>query len=134
MLLEGKGGKHRLVPLGECATLALQLYLERGRPRLQRPATREASAFVFLNRFGRPLSRQGWFQKLRELAVGAGIGRPVSPHTLRHSFATHLLEGGADLRTLQALLGHADIATTQIYTHVSGKHLREAHREHHPRS
>ena len=139
VMLTGKGDKHRLVPVGECATAALLLWIERGRPALAkrkpgRAASAAAGRHVFLNRHGRRLSRQGWFQKLRDYALQAGITRPVSPHVLRHSFATHLLEGGADLRTVQALLGHADISTTQIYTHVSGKHLREAHRKHHPRS
>ncbi len=135
VMLEGKGGKHRLVPLGECAALVIGLYLERARPQLLPDgAAGRAQDHVFVNRFGRRLSRQGWYQKLRDLGVRAGIARPISPHTLRHSFATHLLEGGADLRTVQALLGHADIATTQIYTHVSGKHLRAAHRKHHPRA
>ncbi len=135
VMLEGKGGKHRLVPLGECAALVLGLYLERARPQLlPEGAAGSKQDHVFVNRFGRRLSRQGWYQKLRDLGVRAGIARSISPHTLRHSFATHLLEGGADLRTVQALLGHADIATTQIYTHVSGKHLRAAHRKHHPRA
>ena len=89
---------------------------------------------MFLNHRGARLTRQGWFEKLREHALAAGITRDISPHKLRHSFATHLLEGGADLRTVQTLLGHADIATTEVYTHVTDQHLRATHRKHHPRA
>jgi integrase/recombinase XerD len=130
--LIGKGDKPRLVPLGAPAVAALHRWLTDARPALAKG--RRAGARVFLNHRGGPLSRQGFFQKLREYALAAGIVRPISPHKLRHSFATHLLEGGADLRAVQTLLGHADIATTQIYTHVSDRHLRAAHRRHHPRA
>lgn len=131
----GKGDKHRLVPISRWASVALQEYIASGRPELlparASAATRQA---VFLNARGGRLSRQGWFQRLREHALAAGITRPISPHKLRHSFATHLLEGGADLRVVQALLGHADISTTQIYTHVGDAHVRAAYDRHHPRA
>ena len=129
--LIGKGDKMRLVPLGGPAVAALHAWLRDGRPALA--AGKRVSPLVFLNKHGARLSRQGFFQKLREHAITAGITRAISPHKLRHSFATHLLEGGADLRAVQTLLGHADIATTQIYTHVSDAQLRSTHRKHHPR-
>jgi len=132
--LIGKGDKPRIAPLGEPAIEALELYLREGRPALLQGATDKAPPWVFLNAHGARLSRQGWYIKLRELAEAAGLKRPISPHRLRHSFATHLLEGGADLRTLQVLLGHSDIATTQVYTQVSQKHQRAAYRKHHPRA
>ena len=130
--LIGKGDKPRLVPIGAPAVAALHAWLRDGRPLLAK-GKRVVSA-VFLNHRGGRLSRQGMFQKLREHALVAGITRPISPHKLGHSFATHLIEGGADLRAVQTLLGHADIATTQVYTHVSDQHLRTAHRKHHPRA
>jgi tyrosine recombinase XerD len=127
----GKGGKERVVPLGSHARAALAAYLERERPRLvgARP-----SAYVFLGPRGRPLTRQAVWKLVRRHALAAGLGRRVSPHTLRHTFATHLLGGGADLRVVQALLGHADVGTTQIYTHVAPGRLREVHRRFHPRA
>jgi integrase/recombinase XerD len=127
----GKGGKERVVPLGRQARSALEEYLTRERPRLLhgRP-----SPFVFLGPRGRPLTRQAVWKLVRRRARAAGVGKKVSPHTLRHTFATHLLGGGADLRIVQTLLGHADIGTTQIYTHVAPTRLREVHRRHHPRS
>jgi len=131
----GKGGKQRIVPVGEYAVRALVEYLAEGRPALVRPGARaQARAWVFLSSRGRRLTRQGWFERLRAHATNAGITRPISPHKLRHSFATHLLEGGADLRSVQALLGHADISTTQVYTHVSQSHVRAAYDRHHPRA
>ena len=130
--LIGKGDKMRVVPLGVPAVTALHTWLETARPLLVRG--KRVHNFVFVNHHGGHLSRQGFFQKLREYALVAGITRAISPHKLRHSFATHLIEGGADLRAVQTLLGHADIATTQIYTHVSDQHLRAAHRKHHPRA
>jgi integrase/recombinase XerD len=130
--LIGKGDKPRLVPIGGPAVAALQAWLRDGRPSLAKG--KRITPWVFLNHRGGRLSRQGMFQKLRDYALVAGITRPISPHKLRHSFATHLLEGGADLRAVQTLLGHADIATTQVYTHVSDQHLRAAHRKHHPRA
>ena len=127
----GKGGKERVVPIGRAARTALAAYLTRERPRLLRG---RPSPFVFLGPRGRPLTRQAVWKLVRRRALAAGVGERVSPHTLRHTFATHLLEGGADLRIVQTLLGHADISTTQIYTHVSPTRLREVHRRHHPRS
>lgn len=125
----GKGDRERLVPLGAPAAAALGAWLAEGRPAL----VRGPQPWLFVNRFGRRLSRQGFFLKLQDHALAAGITRSLSPHKLRHSFATHLLAGGADLRVVQTLLGHADIGTTEIYTHVSGEDLRERHRRHHPR-
>jgi len=127
----GKGGKERVVPLGRPARAALAAYLERERPRLLRG---RPSPFVFLGPGGRPLTRQAVWKLVRRRALAAGLGRRVSPHVLRHTFATHLLTGGADLRVVQALLGHADIVTTQVYTHVAPSRLREVHRRHHPRA
>jgi integrase/recombinase XerD len=135
-ILTGKGSKQRMVPLGDCALVAMLAYLEDGRPALAAKARGKArrNVHVFLNCRGGRLSRQGWFQRLREHAITAGITRPVSPHKLRHSFATHLIEGGADLRAVQTLLGHADISTTQVYTHLSQTHVRHAYDRHHPRA
>jgi integrase/recombinase XerD len=126
----GKGGKERVVPLGRHARAALASYLADERPRLLRG---RPSPFVFLGPGGRPLTRQAVWKLVRRRALAAGLGRRVSPHTLRHTFATHLLTGGADLRIVQTLLGHADIGTTQIYTHVAPSRLREVHRRYHPR-
>jgi integrase/recombinase XerD len=142
VLLVGKGDKHRMVPLGVPARDALQRYLEQGRPVLMAPPKRskrkrasgKPAPFVFVNNRRRRLSRQGVWARLRQHALKAGITRAISPHKLRHSFATHLLEGGADLRSVQALLGHADISTTQVYTHLSQAHVRQAYDRHHPRS
>jgi integrase/recombinase XerD len=128
--LTGKGDKQRLVPVGAPAIAALRAWIEVGRPELIRGAVR----WLFVNQRGARLSRQGFFLKLQQYALQAGITRAVSPHKLRHSFATHLLEGGADLRAVQTLLGHVDIGTTEIYTHVTREHLRERHRKHHPRA
>ena len=126
----GKGSKERLVPIGGSAVGALSLYLRELRPRLEKG---EGEGRVFLNARGRPLSRMGVWKILRQHVETAGIRKPVSPHTIRHSFATHLLEGGADLAAVQEMLGHADIATTQIYTHVDRHYLAQVHREFHPR-
>ena len=127
----GKGNKERLVPLGRCALQALKCYLEQERPQLlSRRASVEA---LFVNRWGRRLTRQRVWQLLRFYAAKAGTGKAIHPHTLRHSFATHLLERGADLRTVQELLGHADISTTQRYTHVDRARLKAVHARHHPR-
>lgn len=135
VMLTGKGSKQRLVPLGDYARLAMIRWLAEGRPALlARAKTKARSEWVFINHRGGRLSRQGWFEKLREHAVKAGITRDISPHKLRHSFATHLLEGGADLRAVQTLLGHADISTTQVYTHLSQTHVRDAYERHHPRA
>jgi integrase/recombinase XerD len=129
----GKGRRERLVPLGEPALAALARYLEASRPALARKSARPSEA-LFLSRRGAPMSRQNFFERLRGLAARAGLARErVSPHVLRHAFATDLLDGGADLRAVQAMLGHADLATTQIYTHVSRARLRELVDAHHPR-
>lgn len=126
----GKGGKERLVPIGRGAIGAVAVYLRELRPALDRG---RAAGRLFLNAQGRPLSRVGAWKILRKHVERAGITAPVSPHTLRHSFATHLLEGGADLRAVQEMLGHADIATTQVYTHIDRDYLRSVHRQFHPR-
>ncbi len=127
---EGKGSRQRMVPLGDEAAIWLNRYIDRARPQLARPASGDR---VFLNGRGKPLSRMGIWKILRKYVIQAGISKRVSPHTLRHTFATHLLEGGADLRSVQRMLGHADISTTQVYTHVDREYLREVHRMHHPR-
>ncbi|HEX4703051.1 MAG TPA: site-specific tyrosine recombinase XerD [Pseudonocardiaceae bacterium] len=132
VLLDGKGGKQRLVPIGRPALTALDAYLIRVRPAL---ATKgRGTPAVFLNLRGGRLSRQSAWQVLREAADRAGIRTPVSPHTLRHSFATHLLEGGADVRVVQELLGHASVTTTQVYTLVTVTTLREVYATAHPRA
>ncbi len=126
----GKGAKERVVPLGDRAREALEAYLKHGRPLLARG---RPSPYVFLNRSGRRLSRQSVWKIVKAWCRRAGVAPDTSPHTLRHSFATHLLEGGADLRSVQMMLGHADLATTQIYTHVTRERLRDLVRRHHPR-
>jgi integrase/recombinase XerD len=130
LVVKGKGGKTRAVPFGRWARERLSEYLNNGRRALLKG---RSSAYVFVTRSGKPLTRQGFWKLIRAYALAAGIDKRVTPHTLRHSFATHLLEGGADLRSVQAMLGHADISTTQIYTHVDGARLKKVHREHHPR-
>jgi integrase/recombinase XerD len=127
----GKGSKERVVPLGAAANAALQGYLARGRPALVAERRSEA---LFVNRSGRALTRQGFWKLLRGYGERAGIGTSFSPHTLRHSFATHLLEHGADLRSVQVLLGHANISTTEIYTHVNRERLRRLYESFHPRA
>lgn len=126
----GKGSKERIVPLGRIASRAVQAYLERSRPALDRG--REAAA-LFLNRRGTRLSRQTIWHLIRRYARDARLAKRITPHTLRHSFATHLLERGADLRVVQELLGHANIATTQVYTHVDPGRLKKIHQQYHPR-
>ena len=126
----GKGSKERVVPIGEAAADAVKEYLERGRPVLLRGKESEA---LFISSHRRQISRQMFWERIKLYARTAGITRNISPHTLRHSFATHLLDNGADLRAVQAMLGHADISTTQIYTHVSRERLRQVHEKHHPR-
>lgn len=127
----GKGSKERLVPIGRKAIAAVAIYNRELRPRLERG---QGKGILFLNARGQPLSRMGAWKILRKYVEIAGITKSVSPHTLRHSFATHLLEGGADLRAVQEMLGHADISTTQIYTHVDREYLRSVHRQFHPRA
>ena len=126
----GKGSKERLVPIGRTAIGAVAVYVRELRPRLEQGKGR---GILLLNARGEPLSRMGAWKILRKYVEKAGITKRVSPHTLRHSFATHLLEGGADLRAVQEMLGHADISTTQIYTHVDREYLRTVHRQFHPR-
>ena len=132
----GKGSKQRIVPIGTMATDSLTIYLEQVRPGLAQPkgVQRGDSGYLFLNRSGNGLTRQGFWKMIKRRALQAGITKNVTPHTLRHSFATHLLENGADLRVVQTLLGHVDIATTQIYTHVSREHVKKVHKQFHPRS
>jgi integrase/recombinase XerD len=127
----GKGAKERLVPIGRSAIAGLAIYQRELRPRLERGAGR---GMLFLSARGEPLSRMGAWKILRRYVERAGLKKHVSPHTLRHSFATHLLEAGADLRAVQEMLGHADISTTQIYTHVDREYLRQVHRQYHPRA
>ena len=129
----GKGDKERIVPLGRMAMEAIRAYNERGRPFLGGAGTLKAPE-LFLNNRGRRLSRQGLHAIIKRYAREAGLADDVSAHTLRHSFATHLLEGGADLRAVQEMLGHADLSTTQIYTHVTTAHLQKIYREAHPRA
>ena len=126
----GKGSKQRLVPLGEVALSSLEEYLADGRAMLKPEARCQ---YLFLNRRGKGLSRQGFWKILRRAALKSGIGCTIYPHMLRHSFATHLLENGADLRAVQVMLGHADISTTQIYTHVIRERLKQVHQQFHPR-
>jgi integrase/recombinase XerD len=128
---QGKGGKQRIVPLGRPAVNALRAYLDGLRPKLV--ATTPDATRVFVSRGGKPLSRETLWVVVKKYVRRAGLHAKVSPHTLRHSFATHLLAGGADLRTVQELLGHASIQTTQRYTHVDRERLREIHRRFHPR-
>ncbi len=127
----GKGDKERIIPVGEVAIDWLKTYLRDSRPKLLKGQQSEA---VFLNDHGRPISRQGVWLLIKNLVKAAGIQKDVSPHTLRHSFATHILENGADLRIVQELLGHSDISTTQIYTHISKKRLTEVYDQFHPRA
>ena len=131
VLVIGKGNKERVVPLGRKAVAAMQRYLDAGRPKL---VTKRSPANVFLTKRGTPFSPVTLWLRVKRRARRAGIARNVTPHMLRHSFATHLLEHGADLRVIQELLGHANISTTEIYTHVAGSRLREVHRKFHPRA
>ncbi|MBE3577438.1 MAG: site-specific tyrosine recombinase XerD [Limnochordales bacterium] len=127
----GKGNKERIVPLGEAARAAILAYLRHGRPAL---VGRRQTPYLFPSRGGRPLTRQRGWQLVKAYARRAGLSSPPSPHTLRHSFATHLLEGGADLRSVQEMLGHADIRTTEIYTHLTGQRLTRVYYQAHPRA
>ena len=126
----GKGGRERIVPLGEEALAYLAQYLNDARPELLGDRVSEA---VFVTRRGGPMSRQAFWQLIKRYATVAGVGEALSPHSLRHAFATHLLNHGADLRSVQMLLGHSDLSTTQIYTHVARARLQSLHAEHHPR-
>ena len=126
----GKGAKERMVPFGQPARQKIDFYVTTTRPLLLRPHT---SPFLFVARAGKPMTRQGFWKILKQYAQAAGIPKPITPHSLRHSFASHLLEGGADLRSVQIMLGHVDISTTQIYTHVAREHLKRMHEKYHPR-
>jgi integrase/recombinase XerD len=126
----GKGSKERIVPIGRQAKEALQTFIATGRPQLLK---KDQSPFVFVARRGCPMTRQGFWKLIKKYTLKSGINYRISPHIIRHSFASHLLEGGADLRAVQIMLGHADIATTQIYTHVTAERLKAVHRRYHPR-
>ncbi len=127
----GKGDKERIIPLGDYAIQWLERYVDEARPLL---VANPSETHVFVNHHGTGLSRQGIWKNLKQLVREAGINKEVTPHTLRHSFATHLLENGADLRTVQELLGHADISTTQIYTHITKKRMTDVYKQHFPRA
>ncbi|MFQ5596812.1 MAG: site-specific tyrosine recombinase XerD [Nitrospiria bacterium] len=130
LIARGKGSKERVVPIGDCAIQKIQTYLEEARPALLKGRD---SPDLFVSRLGKRMSRQAFWKILARYAREAGINTPISPHMLRHSFASHLLARGADLRSLQMMLGHADISTTQIYTHVARERLKRIHQKHHPR-
>lgn len=128
----GKGSKERFVPIGRSAIKFLEMYLQHTRPNL--PTKPEFADMIFISRLGKPLSRQMVFMNIQDLALKANIHKTISPHTFRHSFATHLLEGGADLRAIQQMLGHESITTTEIYTHLDSEYLRQTLIDYHPRS
>jgi integrase/recombinase XerD len=127
----GKGSKERVVPIGQAALRALAVYVERGRPELVK---NNVEAHLFVNFRGGQLTRQGLYKIVRRHALTAGLADRMSPHTLRHTFATHLLAGGCDLRSVQEMLGHADVATTQLYTHLSSDRLKDVYFKAHPRA
>src|SRR3982751_1957912 len=127
----GKGSKERVVPIGQAALRAVSAYLERGRPKLVKG---RPEIHLYVNFRGGQLTRQGLYKIVRRHALSAGLADRMSPHTLRHTFATHLLAGGCDLRSVQEMLGHADVATTQLYTHLSSEHLKDVYFKAHPRA
>ncbi|MBU1194891.1 MAG: site-specific tyrosine recombinase XerD [Proteobacteria bacterium] len=127
----GKGSKERIVPIGSPAQRAVQAWMKSGRPFMLKKAS---SKFLFIARAGKPMTRQSFWKIIKKYALAANLKQNLTPHTLRHSFATHLLEGGADLRSVQTMLGHSDISTTQIYTHISKDYLRKMHQQFHPRN
>ena len=131
VLVRGKGNKERVVPLGKAAETAIREYLERARPQIAGDVVVDA---LFLRAGAEAMTRQGFWKLLKGYALSAGITKPISPHKLRHSFATHLVERGADLRAVQQMLGHADLSTTEIYTHVNRERLKRIYGEHHPRA
>jgi integrase/recombinase XerD len=128
--VRGKGGRERVVPLGTRAREKILSYLDASRPQLLKG---RSSTYLFVTRSAKPLTRQAFWRLLKQYALQSPEGGKVYPHALRHAFATHLLDGGADLRAVQAMLGHVDIATTQIYTHLTSERLREVHKKFHPR-
>lgn len=130
IIVIGKGAKERVVPLGEIAVAWLKKYMLESRPLLM---AQNMSSYIFVNRSGEKMTRQGFWKIIKKYCLAAGIAKRISPHTLRHSFATHILEGGADLRSVQIMLGHSDIATTQIYTHIANTALKKIHEKYHPR-
>jgi len=131
LIVMGKGSKERIVPIGKIAYDCTRRYVDEIRPRLMQ---KKSTDVLFLNRFGKKFTRQGFWKIVAGYAKKAGLQKKVYPHTFRHSFASHLLEGGADLRTVQVMLGHSDISTTQIYTHITRERLKEVHSKYHPRS
>ncbi len=131
VIVTGKGSKERMVPISDMAVIAVRNYITKAREKLMK---KESHSYLFVNQYGKRLSRQGFHKLLKKLAVDAKVETELSPHTLRHSFATHLLENGMDLRSLQNLLGHEDISTTQIYTHISQKRIKEIYNKAHPRA
>lgn len=134
LLVRGKGNKERVVPIGQAALEALRAYLAHARASFLGPALGTGAEALFLRAGGEAMTRQGFWKALKGYARAAGVTKPISPHKLRHSFATHLVERGADLRAVQAMLGHADLSTTEIYTHVNRARLRQLYGEHHPRA
>jgi integrase/recombinase XerD len=126
----GKGSKERIVPIGFYAREKINFYLKTSRSAFLKQIS---SPYLFVARAGKPMTRQGFWKLLRRYAMQAGLNKKITPHSFRHSFATHLLEGGADLRAVQIMLGHVDISTTQIYTHVTRDHLKKLHQKFHPR-
>jgi integrase/recombinase XerD len=131
LMTRGKGNKERIVPMGQRALTAIESYLRNARSHL---IGKQESIYLFAGKRGEPMTRQCFWKLLKDHALGAGITKSISPHQLRHSFATHLVERGADLRAVQAMLGHADLATTEIYMHVNRERLQELYKEHHPRA